>query len=551
MGPEPQEGNEEYKLMIDGTDAHRMAQLATQMRWRIEEGGGEAVYSIGVEDSGRCVGLAPDALAASIEAVMALAKVNDAVVFKVIKLKGLMGDIAKAFVRRVISGSFLDVRVTVIGNVDAGKSTLVGVLTRGGLDNGRGAARSHVFRHAHEIESGRTSSISQQIVGVDATGELVTASVTDAKGHISDLSWEQIVRKSSKVINFIDLCGHERYFKTTMTGMTSYMPDYSLVIVGANAGILRMTKEHVSVALALKCPLIFAVTKIDIAPEQILNDSLKGIKKILKSNMAKKIGVLVKSEEDVLMCIKSVRTDKRLVPIFQVSAVTGENLQLLRLYISLLPPKAQARADTDMPCELHIDEVFPQVTGIGCVVSGTVRRGRFKDELFKSQQFVLGPDFSGKWNRITVKSMMKKRSFTTSIEAGQSGTMAIKGQKKDIKDIVPRRGMVLCDAKLNPRACFTFEASVLIMHHPTTIEVGYSPMVHVLTVRQTVRIMEIGQPLMRAGDRANVTFKFISHPEYLVLNSRLIFREGKTKGIGIITKLFYTDGSTDEIEPPK
>jgi GTPase len=34
------------------------------------------------------------------------------------------------------------VRVAVIGNVDSGKSTMVGVLTRSMLDDGRGLARS-------------------------------------------------------------------------------------------------------------------------------------------------------------------------------------------------------------------------------------------------------------------------------------------------------------------------------------------------------------------------------------------------------------------------
>lgn len=34
-----------------------------------------------------------------------------------------------------------------VGNVDAGKSTLLGVLTHGELDNGRGFARQKLFRH--------------------------------------------------------------------------------------------------------------------------------------------------------------------------------------------------------------------------------------------------------------------------------------------------------------------------------------------------------------------------------------------------------------------
>lgn len=38
----------------------------------------------------------------------------------------------------------LDVRIAVVGNVDAGKSTTLGVLTRGSLDDGRGQARYSV-----------------------------------------------------------------------------------------------------------------------------------------------------------------------------------------------------------------------------------------------------------------------------------------------------------------------------------------------------------------------------------------------------------------------
>ena len=53
------------------------------------------------------------------------------------------------FRQRCAVGSPLEVRVAVIGNVDSGKSTMVGVLTRSMLDDGRGAARSKVFKHEH------------------------------------------------------------------------------------------------------------------------------------------------------------------------------------------------------------------------------------------------------------------------------------------------------------------------------------------------------------------------------------------------------------------
>lgn len=60
---------------------------------------------------------------------------------------------------------FLYFSVAVVGNVDAGKSTLLGVLTHGELDNGRGHARQRLFRHKHEMESGRTSSVGNDILG--------------------------------------------------------------------------------------------------------------------------------------------------------------------------------------------------------------------------------------------------------------------------------------------------------------------------------------------------------------------------------------------------
>ena len=39
-----------------------------------------------------------------------------------------------------------ELRDAILGNVDAGKSTLLGVLTKGGLDDGRGRARVYLFR---------------------------------------------------------------------------------------------------------------------------------------------------------------------------------------------------------------------------------------------------------------------------------------------------------------------------------------------------------------------------------------------------------------------
>ena len=58
------------------------------------------------------------------------------------------------------------------GNADAGKSTLVGVITTGELDNGKGKSRLLMFRHPHEISSGKTSSVSLDFLGFNHSGPL-------------------------------------------------------------------------------------------------------------------------------------------------------------------------------------------------------------------------------------------------------------------------------------------------------------------------------------------------------------------------------------------
>ena len=45
-------------------------------------------------------------------------------------------------------------------------------------------------------------------------------------------------------------------------------------MVGANAGIVGMTKEHLGLALALSVPVFVVVTKIDMCPPNVLQVNL-------------------------------------------------------------------------------------------------------------------------------------------------------------------------------------------------------------------------------------------------------------------------------------
>lgn len=185
-----------------------------------------------------------------------------------------------------------ELRVAVVGNVDAGKSTLLGVITKGRLDDGRGKARVSLFRHKHEIESGRTSSVGMEILGFGPDGKEIMG---DTHSRKKDLSWDEICKEAAKVVGFIDLAGHEKYFKTTIGALSSCSPDFVLLIVGANAGIVGMSKEHLSVALALNAPVVCVVTKVDSTPANVLDTTCKQLFKILRSPGCRKSPVFVKN----------------------------------------------------------------------------------------------------------------------------------------------------------------------------------------------------------------------------------------------------------------
>lgn len=62
--------------------------------------------------------------------------------------------------------------------------------------------------------------------------------------------------------------------------------------------------------------------------------------------------------------------------------------------------------------------------------------------------------------------------------------------------------------------------------------------VHCGSIRQTATILSMDKDCLRTGDKATVHFRFIKTPEYLHIDQRLVFREGRTKAVGTITKVW-------------
>ncbi|RSM20629.1 hypothetical protein CDV31_000607 [Fusarium ambrosium] len=530
------------KDILLGSNEESLKQLEDLVADRLEEGFGECVFEIGYENNGDSMDLTLDEWNQALETLQAAAKrvradcdllltknvggekevpsTGD----KPIKDKSCSG---KVLVRQVPATieDVIETRIAVVGNVDAGKSSMLGVLVKGDLDDGRGKARVNLFRHKHEIETGRTSSVGMEIMGFDTVGQVVTSDIPGRK-----LSWEEIGKRSAKVITFTDLAGHERYLRTTVFGLLSSSPNYCLLMVAANNGLIGMSKEHLGIALALNVPVMVVVTKIDICPPNILEQTITQITKIMKSPGARKIPTFIKTREE---CINTATqfVSQRICPVFLVSNVTGENLDLVRTFLNILPH--HGRYNSEAPFEFHINDTF-SVPFTGTVVSGIIKSG----VIHEGDNVLIGPDSLGQFTPTAIRSIERKRIRVPAASAGQSASFALKKVKR--KDV--RKGMVVLpkiEGQPMPKVHREFIAEVLILSHATTIKTKYQAMLHVGPVSQTCAIIDIDRELIRTGDRATVTFRFVQRPEYLAPGDRLLFREGRTKGLGIVKSVGY------------
>lgn len=75
-----------------------------------------------------------------------------------------------------------------------------------------------------------------------------------------------------------------------------------------------MTKEHLGLALALNVPVFVVVTKIDMCPPNVMQDTMKLLQRLLKSPGCRKIPVQVQNSDDVV-CTATNFTSERLAII--------------------------------------------------------------------------------------------------------------------------------------------------------------------------------------------------------------------------------------------
>lgn len=334
-----------------------------------------------------------------------------------------------------------EIRISVMGSVDAGKSSLIGVLTQGELDNGRGRARLQMFRHYHEIKSGRTSCISHELLGFDDDGNVINYK------HNEMMTAEEISELSTKLISFMDLAGHRRYMRTTIQAVSGYAPHFIALVI-ASGNLNQMTIENLQIIKAFKIPFFVILTKIDLVSP---DDTLQQLNQLLNEVDKQKQPLIIGSMNDFRLLDDE---NKKYVPIFCVSNVTGAGLDLVQKYLFMLTPNVneneRRRLEKESP-EFHIDEIF-RVQGVGTIVGGLLVKGTINEKM----KVKVGPGPSGEFYTGMVKSIHRNKFSCKSIKPNQSASVCF-SLSSELPSL--RSGMVMIADSDEASASFFFQVS--------------------------------------------------------------------------------------------
>lgn len=325
-------------------------------------------------------------------------------------------------------------RISLTGPTTSGKTTLLGTLANGTLDNGRGSSRIGLLKHRHEVVSGQTSSVAQELIGYKDNRIFNYAGT-----HIE--SWTDIHDHSEhgRLVFFSDSAGHIRYRRTILRGLVGWAPHWTFLCIAANGsdspsrgahslsgttddlsemnGGLDLAMAHLDLCLQLEIPLVILITKYDLATKDKLKSTLNIIlTKIKAQGRVPKLIAPTRPDSPELLEIPEISQQKinqdvikgisdagdllSIIPLVLTSAVTGLGVGMIHALLNSLPmpPTPTARdfapqvLNPEQPAALfHIDDKYELSNHASdrsaIVVAGYVRFGTLRI----GDKVVLGP----------------------------------------------------------------------------------------------------------------------------------------------------------------
>jgi len=392
--------------------------------------------------------------------------------------------------------------------MSASKKPHLNMIITGHIDNGKSTTMGHFLMQLGVVDE-RT--IAQHAEESEKTGKgdtfkyaWVMDNIKDERerGITIDLAFQKF-ETPKYFFTLIDAPGHRDFVKNMITGASE--ADCAVLVLSAKEGETDtavapggQAREHAFLLRTLGVnQIIIAINKMDTS--NYSEDAFKAAKE--------------KGEK----LIKSVGFKVEAVPIVPVSGWKGDNLTKKsdnmkwwtgKTLLETLDEFTVPEKPIGKPLRIPIQDVY-SITGVGTVPVGRVETGTLK----AGAKVIIMP--SGALGE--VKSIETHHTDMPSAEAGDNIGFNLRGvDRKDLK-----RGDVLGTPDNPPTVAKEFKAQIIVIHHPTALAPGYTPVMHAHTAQVAATIVSFQSKInpqtgaeeekepkfLKAGDSAIVTIR--------------------------------------------
>jgi elongation factor 1-alpha len=419
--------------------------------------------------------------------------------------------------------------LVVIGHIDHGKSTTVG----------------HLFALTGAVDERTTKAYEEEAKKLGRE-TFKYAWVLDRlkeereRGMTIDVAYLKF-ETPKYAFTIIDAPGHRDFVKNMITGASQ--SDAAILLISAKRGEFEagigpggQTREHAFLAYTLGVnQLVVAVNKMD-APsvdwkEERYNE--------------------IKAEMTRILRMSGFKPEK--IHFVPTSGWTGDNLSVRSTNMpwykgptlfEALDEMEVPQKPTNKPLRIPIQDIYT-ITGFGSVPVGRVETGTLKegDNLIFMPSKATGQCKSIETHHVQVKQALP----------GDNIGFNVRGiSKKDV-----HRGDVAGHVDNPPTVAREFIGQIIVIHHPTAIAAGYSPVLHSNTGQISVRFKELVAKLdprtgqivekspsfLKTGDGAIVRFEPIqpisveTFAEFPELGRFAIRDMGTTVAAGVVKEV--------------
>ena len=361
--------------------------------------------------------------------------------------------------------------------MSASKKPHLNLVVTGHVDNGKSTTVGHLLVDLGVIDQRTIDSFAKES---EATGKgdtfkyaWVLDSIKDERdrGITIDLAFQKF-ETNKFFYTLIDAPGHRDFIKNMITGASE--ADAAILVVSVKPGETEaatepggQAREHAFLSRTLGVgQIVVALNKMDDAgyTEARFNE-VKGI---------------------VEKMLKMVGYNTSKVSFIPVSAWKGDNLVKKSSNMPWYKGPTLAEAldsftapekPINKPLRIPIQDVY-SITGVGTVPVGRVETGTIKSN---QKVIVMPASVSGE-----VKSIETHHTQMDSAEAGDNIGFNLRGVDKKLI----HRGDVIGSVDSPPSVAKEFEAQIIVIHHPTAMAPGYTPVLHAHTAQVAATLSE-------------------------------------------------------------